>query len=251
MNERIALADEVSAKLGKVLDPELDEPITELGFVDRVEAGADGRVRIRLRLPTYWCAANFAFMMAADARERVTELAWVKDVEIELAGHYCGDEIGRAVSEGRSLAAAFAGEPAGALDGLRTIFRTKAFMRRQERLIRSLLAYGYTPAALVAMTIDALEAMPVADADGARRRALYLEARRAIRGGAAGDAPALVRSNGRALTAEEFAGYLVELRRVSVNMEFSAELCRGLLRVRTSRTASAPAREPEAKLPRQ
>jgi metal-sulfur cluster biosynthetic enzyme len=258
MNDRITPADEVRAKLAAVLDPELDEPITELGFVDGVEAGAGGRVRIRLRLPTYWCAANFAFMIAAAAREQVAELGWVREVGIELPDHYCGREISRAVSEGRSFAAAFAGEPAGNLDGLRAIFRAKAFMRRQERLLRYLVAQGHTAAALAAMTIEGLEAMPMADADGARRRALYLEARRARGGGAAADAPALVRSDGRALRAEEFANYLAELRRVSINMEFNAELCRGLLRARTARPAPSsapgpacvPESEREPKFPR-
>lgn len=233
--EHAARLAAVRAKLTAVLDPELDEPITELGFVEGVEAGAEGRVRVRLRLPTYWCAANFAFMMAADVRERVAELPWVRDIIVELADHYCGDEIGRAASEGRSFAAALANEPAGDLDALRAIFRAKAFMRRQERLARYLLARGCAPAELVAMSIGELAALPIADAQGARLRALYLEARR---DGATGEAPALVRSDRRALKAEELAGYLAELRRVTINIEFNAELCRGLLRARIERLAA-------------
>ncbi len=237
-NEHGAPLAEVWARLGAVLDPELDEPITELGFVECVELSGDGQLWIRLRLPTYWCAANFAYMIAADARERVAGLRGVREAVIELADHYCGGEIGRAASEGRSFAAAFAGEPTGELDELRAIFRAKAFMRRQERLIRCLIERGYTPATLVVMSIGELEALPMADAEGARLRARYLEARRSARGGAAADAPALVRSGGRALAIEEFGRYLAELRRVSVNMEFNAELCRGLLRARAQGSPS-------------
>lgn len=237
MNDDPRRMDEIRAKLGAVLDPELDEPITELGFVDALEAGDGGRVSIRLRLPTYWCAANFAFMIAADARDRVAELDWVKELSVEIAGHYCGDEISGGVSAGRSFASTFAGEPAGELDELRAIFRTKAFLRRQERLIRHLLGCGYGQAELVAMTVGELEAISLPDAEGARLRSLYLEARRARRDTAGGGEPALVRSDGRALRVEEFAGYLGELRRVRINMDFNGEFCRGLLRARKENTA--------------
>lgn len=237
MNDRVERMHEVRAKLGAVLDPELDEPITELGFVDHIETDAEGRVRIRLRLPTYWCAANFAFMMAADARDRIAELDWVKEIDVEVPDHYSGSEISRGVSKGRPFATAFAGEPAGDLDELRAIFRTKTFLRRQERLIRYMLGRGYTPDGLVAMTIGGLEAIQLADSEGTRFRLLYLEARRTRRGTTNGDAPALVTSDGRALEREKFARYLAQLRSVRVNMEFNAELCRGLLRARVESAA--------------
>lgn len=242
MNDHLSPAEQLRAKLGAVLDPELDEPITELGFVDNVEIGAEGRVRIRLRLPTYWCAANFAFMIAEDARERVSELKWVGNIVVELTDHYCGAEISRGVSQGRSFATSFAEEPAGDLNELRAIFRTKAFLRRQERLIQHLLACGYTPAAIAAITVGELQAMAAPDTDGARMRALYLEARRARRDRGPDDAPAFVRSDGRALSGEEFAGYLFELRRVRINMDFNAELCRGLLGARKQRVPEPAAR---------
>jgi metal-sulfur cluster biosynthetic enzyme len=59
---------EVLARLATVSDPELDESVTELGFVTDVEVATGGAVRIGFRLPTYWCAANFAFLMAEDMR---------------------------------------------------------------------------------------------------------------------------------------------------------------------------------------
>ena len=49
------LVSEVRAALGTVVDPELDEPITDLGFVRSVSVvGAD--VEVHLRLPTSFCA---------------------------------------------------------------------------------------------------------------------------------------------------------------------------------------------------
>ena len=46
--------------LSTVRDPELDEPITSLGFVTAAVMSAAGDVQVRLRLPTYFCAPNFA-----------------------------------------------------------------------------------------------------------------------------------------------------------------------------------------------
>ena len=68
---------EVWARLQTVTDPELDEPITDLDFVTRVDVDAENRVHIAFRLPTYWCAANFSFLMADDMRMAVKELPWV------------------------------------------------------------------------------------------------------------------------------------------------------------------------------
>ena len=63
---RMTQRSRVLEALGTVYDPELDEPITDLGFVGSVVV-AGGAVAVRLRLPTPQCAPNFAFLMAADA----------------------------------------------------------------------------------------------------------------------------------------------------------------------------------------
>ena len=73
-------SDEVYRQIAEVYDPELDQPLTELGFIGGVRIVGD-TVTVRFRLPTYWCAANFAYMMASDIRERVSELSWVQRVE--------------------------------------------------------------------------------------------------------------------------------------------------------------------------
>ena len=53
-----ATEERVLVALSTVRDPELDEPITALGFVASCTVADDGHVEIRLRLPTYFCAAN-------------------------------------------------------------------------------------------------------------------------------------------------------------------------------------------------
>ena len=61
----------VMSGLDSVRDPELNESITTLGFVSRCEVTGDGDVHVTLRLPTYFCAANFAYLMVADAHDVV------------------------------------------------------------------------------------------------------------------------------------------------------------------------------------
>ena len=84
--------------LGTVYDPELDEPITSLRFVTSCDVSADGDVDVRLRLPTPQCAPNFAFLMAADARDAVRRLPEVREVTVVLEDHYTGERDQRAPS---------------------------------------------------------------------------------------------------------------------------------------------------------
>ena len=86
--------------LAEVYDPELDEPITRLGFVSSCEVSPGGDVEVVLRLPTPQCAPNFAFLMAADARKVVRRLPEVREVTIKLQDHYTGDEINAALGRG-------------------------------------------------------------------------------------------------------------------------------------------------------
>jgi len=58
-----AFAAEVRRRLEEVLDPELDESIVALGFVKAIDL-KDGALTVTLKLPTFWCAPNFAFIMA-------------------------------------------------------------------------------------------------------------------------------------------------------------------------------------------
>jgi metal-sulfur cluster biosynthetic enzyme len=93
----VTLRARVLAQLGTVYDPELDEPITTLGFVSSCVVGAEGDVEVRLRLPTPQCAPNFAYLMAADARAavrrlpRFKRLAGLTALSLETNGGMCRD----------------------------------------------------------------------------------------------------------------------------------------------------------------
>ena len=135
----------VLAALGTVYDPELDEPITSLRFVTSCDVSAEGDVDVRLRLPTPQCAPNFAYLMAADARDAVRRLPEARAVTVVLEDHYTGDEINASIAREETFADAFPGETEGELDALRELFRRKALVARQARLCEALLAGGADP----------------------------------------------------------------------------------------------------------
>ena len=238
---------EVLARLSTVTDPELDAPVTDLGFVEDVAVGSDGTVSIDFRLPTFWCAANFAYMMAEDMRDAVAALPWVTRVVPRLQEHMCADEVNRGVAEGLAFGAAFgeAGDD-DSLANLRTTFRHKAFQGRQEALLRALLAQGFDKAALVTMTVAELKRTTVAGAEGGGLQRRYLEMRARVGGPAEPDDRAFVTAEGAPLTEAGFDEHLRTLASVRIAMEFNGALCRGLLAARDRASTSA---QPEGEAP--
>ena len=74
--------------LSSVLDPELDEPITDLGFVRSLVVSPNGNIKVHLRLPTSFCSPNFAYLMASDAKDVLKQLDWTRNVVVELDDHH-------------------------------------------------------------------------------------------------------------------------------------------------------------------
>ncbi|CCE05750.1 conserved hypothetical protein [Bradyrhizobium sp. STM 3843] len=224
---------EVWARLALVTDPELDEPVTELGFVERIAIDDAGAVDIDFRLPSFWCAANFAFLMADDMRRAALALPWVRQVRLRLEDHMVADEINRGVALGLSFQEAlreFA--PGESLEELRETFRRKAFQRRQEAVILALKDAGYDDQAITDMDLKWLDRVTLGSADAARHKRRYLEIL-AERGLAAhAESRVFVTWAGQPIERLELAAHLRKLRGVRINMEFNSALCRGLLDAR-------------------
>jgi metal-sulfur cluster biosynthetic enzyme len=221
---------EVWARLQTVTDPELDEPVTDLEFVTRADVDDENRVHIAFRLPTYWCAANFSFLMADDMRLAVGELPWVSAVNVVLGEHMYADKINAGLAQGLSFQETFGAEADGDLDDLRRIFLIKAFQRRQAALLAHLMAAGYEAEALVKITLGELGVLRLDEA-GERLVGRYLD-RRSVVAAARPEARAFLDAEGEMLQAETLPTYVRLLRRVDVNAEFNSALCRGLLHQR-------------------
>src|SRR3984893_2722270 len=139
-------------RLEQGLDPELDESILDLGFVRSLQL-CSGHASVALRLPTSWCAMNFAYLMADDVRRALLTVEGVRQVTVRLSDHCAAEEIEAAVNDGRPFAEAFPGEGAGSLAALRLTFLRKGFLSRQERLLRDLREAGCSPEAICALLL--------------------------------------------------------------------------------------------------
>jgi metal-sulfur cluster biosynthetic enzyme len=218
---------EVLDALSDVRDPELDEPITDLGFVSELEIEGDG-VFVRLRLPTYFCAPNFAYLMVADAREAVLSVPGVRRAWVVLDDHYASDEINGGVNEEKGFDGAFPDETESPdLEELRTIFRRKSFVARQEKLCRALLAQGRSPEQLAETRLGEVPPSETFEK--------YLERRVELGLDISPEAPLLVDPDGKRVPGDAVVQHLQFARTVGVSIEGNAELCRGLLATRYGR----------------
>ncbi len=220
-----ASRERVLAALDRVIDPELDEPITTLRFVTSCVVTADGEVEVRLRLPTPQCAPNFAFLMAADARAAVCGVPGVRRVSVMLEDHYTGEEINAALRRGDGFTGAFPGETDDdRLGSLRELFQRKALTARQSRICSGLLASGSDADEVVAMCVRDLP-------DGADTvRCVQLRSELGL--AYAPDSPAFVLADGRALGVDELPRWLRMGRLVRTSLEANGGICRSLLAFR-------------------
>ena len=230
--------EEVYGQLAQVYDPELDQPLTELGFIGGVSI--DGHtVTVHFRLPTFWCAANFAFMMAADIREQVSELPWVERVDVQLQDHFFDQEITGGVNGGKTFVETFPLLATSDLGELRETFRVKAFLARQERVIRSLLALGWLEDAILGVRVGDLAGLPLSSEGTAlAERYLAILKERGLAGEAT--APAFVHPDGRPIEPPEFRADLAHAQRTRLSVEFNAAFCRGLLKTRYGEADKIP-----------
>lgn len=214
---------EVLDALEGVRDPELDQTLVELGFVTDVAVEGTA-VAVRLRLPTYFCAPNFAYLMVADARRVVETLDGVDVARIALEDHFTAEDINDAVGRDAGFTDAFPGEAQAELDDLRVLFQRKAFMARQGRLCDELLAAGLGDEDLAALRLHEL---PLgADADRCR------QLRHELGLGVDREDPAFLTADGTPLSAADVPRFLRFARLVARSLEGNAELCRGLLKTR-------------------
>lgn len=258
--------ERVRARLRRVTDPELDESIVELGYVDEVAVDG-GRAAVSFTLPTAWCSPAFAWMMATDVRDELDALPGVTTVRVDLRDHVHDEEITDGVNDRRSFAETFPDAEDG-VAAVRAKLDDKARLARQHEAVEALLGAGLTPEQVVSLTPADLDGVDVEavdrprvdvaetsaegpDGDGRLRLALrdgavhvVLEARPLVRYVEKaretgfledGDDPLFGTLDADPLTAERFDEVRARTRLASVNMRGQGGVCDALNESRRSK----------------
>jgi metal-sulfur cluster biosynthetic enzyme len=224
---------QIWSALESVTDPEIDESVVSLDFVSEVKIDENNRVDIEFRLPTYWCAPNFAFLMASDMRDAVSELNWVGEVSVRLVDHFSAELINRGVARKQDFRDAFPGETDDDLSALRQKFLGQAYQRRQELLLRHLFAQGFDVGRTMSLRLSDLVRLTL-DQPGASLRTLYLFVWRKIHPHAAEDTLAFTTLEGIPIHSDGLKAHLRKIAGARRNAEFNGFICRSLLAERQS-----------------
>lgn len=245
--------EEIYRAIEDVLDPELDEPLVKLGFIDRVEVNGPD-ISITFKLPTYWCAPNFAYLMAADLRKRAGSVTGVRSVRVVLLDHCAEGEVTNAVNQGRSFSEAFPGETSEDehLEDLRRVFLRKGFLMRQDTLLRQMMKIGLDEAAIAALRVQDIRVDEPANAAfvcasgreyrlerAGRSSSIYQQRRVALGLPHTPDDPLIIDDQGKPLQTGELQAFLRRSRSVRMNILFNTSLCKGLFHTRYGES-SAP-----------
>ena len=238
--------EQIYLAIADVLDPELDESLVKLGFIDRVEVN-EPDVSITFKLPTFWCAPNFAYLMAADLRKQAALVPGVRNVRVMLLDHCAEDEVSNGVNQGQSFAAAFPGESTEDeyLEELRRIFLRKGFLMRQDTLLRHMLKLGLDESTIAAlrvadMRIDEPTNTAFVTAHGREYRlegvgrcgTIYQQRRIALDLPHAETDPLIIDDQGQPLQTGELKQFLRRSRSIRMNIMFNTSMCKSLFHTR-------------------
>lgn len=241
----VAAAD-VHRALGMVLDPELDEPITDLGFVRSIDVAATpagAEITVHLRLPTSFCSPNFAYLMASDSKDAISALPGVGNVVVELDDHHDSVLINAGLAADAGYRGTFRHEAEDSLDDLRWTFRRKAHTAAMERCLTELLRAdtALEEANVGTVRLGDLPPGRTKDALVRRRSALGLPTEPA--------AVVLVDHDGRPYPAEDVPMALRRARSTRISIDGNAHFCRGLLRTRYAGSGADQTDRPEGAEP--
>lgn len=216
----------IDGALATVSDPELDRSLVELDFIRDV--AIEGRdVRVELRLPTYWCSANFAYIMAEDSRNALAAIPGIGAVEVALVDHFASEIVTDGVNCGRPFEDAFPDLADGGLDEVRRTFLIKAFIVRQAAAVKAARA-AISDEEVVAWRLG--DGVPPGVASGIWEE--YL-ARRAALGLASGpDALAFATVKGEPFVPAELDIHMRMANTVRISIQANVEFCTGLLAAR-------------------
>lgn len=97
---------QIIKELSQVVDPEVGVPITEMDLVDDIGINdKTGEVSVGFHLTAPFCPPMFALEIAQDIKKRLLTLEGVKEVKVNMTGHFMAEEINRRVNSPASAPA--------------------------------------------------------------------------------------------------------------------------------------------------
>ena len=232
----------VLQRLDAVLDPEIDESILKLGFVNSIQSNA-GHVTVELHLPTYWCSPSFCYMMAEDTRRELLQVTGITDVTVRLKDHFASQAIEAGVNSNRTFSEAFPGEAFEDLDEMRYMFLCKGYLSRQESLLRSLLRVGLSYAEISQLrnqdlTIGGDDCWVKRAADQVSRvgpasvATRYFQRRKEMGHRSEPAAPLVTDQDDKVIPRDRLEEYFVNARTVRLSLQANGSLCQAMLEAR-------------------
>ena len=94
---RVRIFDELS----KIVDPEINTPITELELIDEVDISADN-VKVDLHLTSPFCPTVFGFKICQDIHDNLLQIDGVNDVKVNVSNHIAAELINNQVNSSRN-----------------------------------------------------------------------------------------------------------------------------------------------------
>jgi len=88
----------INDALGKIIDPELGRPITDLKLIDKLEV-TDGNVEIYFHLTAPFCPPVFALKIASDIKSGILSVPGVTGAKVTLRGHYLAEAVNKQVNK--------------------------------------------------------------------------------------------------------------------------------------------------------
>lgn len=223
-DERDQTVSAVLAALGTVVDPELDEPITDLHFVRSIHIDDDG-VSVHLRLPTSFCSPNFAYLMASDAQDALRQIDDIGVVRVMLDDHHDSDKINAGLAAAAGYLGTFGVEADESLDELRITFLRKAHTAAMERCLTDVLAAGD-------VTVDDLAHLLLRDLPAGPKKTALMRRRANAGLSLCPNSRVLVDDEGHPVPPDDAAVRWRFARAVRISVDGNGHFCRGLLATR-------------------
>lgn len=235
------IADLVLAELEHVYDPEVDEPVTQMGFIREVEiigeAGAEDVV-VHMQLPQYFCAPNFTYLMVDDVRRAAEKIVGEGHVQVSLVGHFEADKINGAMTGGSSFTDVFA-DAIEDLDTLRDRFARKTFLIRQERVCKALEKSGVDGERILDLNLADVAGKTFED----DLLTKYLSTREELGIDTSSEAPFLVAADGRSVESDKLRLHRRSASVMAISFEGNGMMCKTLIHERYPSSTLSPTAE--------